>query len=177
MSVTVEMNFNLKRINLDFSKELNKAGQVIKKDHYQRLEIGKGVDGSKMKALSPNTIAAKGNNKILVETGKMRHLVVDKANKTKQVVEIHPGEKRLYKGTNVTQSDVGGFHQEGTSSYTITPKKAKKLSFKTAGGWVHTNKVNHPGLPKREWFGISKDAEKQCINLMEERIERELRRA
>ncbi len=177
MSVTVTKNFDLGRINLDLSRELNRAGEIIRRDHYQRLERGEGVDGSKMRALSPNTIAAKGNNKILVETGQMRNLVVDEANKTKQAIEIHPGERRRYKGANVTMSDVGGFHQEGTSSYTITPKKAKKLSFKTAGGWVHTNKVNHPGLPKREWFGVSKDAEKQCINLMEERIERELRRA
>ena len=82
------------------------------------------------------------------------------------------GEEPIQPGSNGR----GCGWRDGTQLL-ITPKKAKKLSFKTAGGWVHTNKVNHPGLPKREWFGISKDAEKQCINLMEERIERELRRA
>lgn len=70
----------------------------------------------------------------------MRNLIIEKATKAKQSVELHPGEKQKYKGTNVTMSDVGGYHQKGTSSYTIVPKKAKALSFKTADGWVHTKK-------------------------------------
>jgi|TARA_B100000315_G_C14355980_1_gene486191 hypothetical protein len=148
MSVTVEMDFDLKRINFNFSKELNKVGEIIKRDHYQRLERGEGVDGSQMKSLSPNTISAKGNNKILVDTGQMRNLVIDKASKTNQAVVIHPGEKRQYKGTSVTMSDVGGFHQKGNTN-----------------------------LPKREWFGISNDANQRSERLMEERIEQELRRA
>ena len=177
MSVTVEMDFDLKRINFNFSKELNKVGEIIKRDHYQRLERGEGVDGSQMKSLSPNTISAKGNNKILVDTGQMRNLVIDKASKTNQAVVIHPGEKRQYKGTSVTMSDVGGFHQKGTSPYTITPKKARILAFQGSDGMVFTKKVNHPGLPKREWFGISNDANQRSERLMEERIEQELRRA
>ena len=148
MSVTVEMDFDLKRINFNFSKELNKVGEIIKRDHYQRLERGEGVDGSQMKSLSPNTISAKGNNKILVDTGQMRNLVFDKASKTNQAVVIHPGERRRYKGANVTMSDVGGFHQKGNTN-----------------------------LPKREWFGISNDANQRSERLMEERIEQELRRA
>jgi hypothetical protein len=32
-------------------------------------------------------------------------------------------------------------------------------------------------LPKREWFGISKTAEKRAFNLLEMRVEQELRRA
>ena len=148
MSVTVEMDFDLKRINFNFSKELNKVGEIIKRDHYQRLERGEGVDGSQMKSLSPNTTSAKGNNKILVDTGQMRNLVIDKASKTNQAVVIHPGEKRRYKGTSVTMSDVGGFHQKGNTN-----------------------------LPKREWFGISNDANQRSERLMEERIEQELRRA
>jgi len=177
MSVTVTKDFDLGKINLDLTKELNLAGQVIKKDHHQRLERGDGVNGSPMKALSPNTVAAKGHGKILVDSGKMRNLLIEKASKTKQYVEIHPGRKQKYKGTGVTMSDVGGYHQGGTSAYTIVPRKAKKLVFQTAGGTVFADKVKHPGLPKREWFGISKDAEKQCMDLIEHRIEREIKRA
>ena len=177
MSVTVTQNFDLKKISLDLTKELNRAGQIVKTDHLKRLERGEGVRGSKMKALSPNTIAAKGNDKILVKSGKMRNLVIDKATKQNQEVVIHPGKKQRYKGSNVTMSDVGGFHQAGTSPYTITPRKAKKLVFKTAGGTVFTNKVNHPGLPKREWFGISKKAEQRIVKMIGLEIEREIKRA
>ena len=158
MSVTVEMDFDLKRINFNFSKELNKVGEIIKRDHYQRLERGEGVDGSQMRGLKPATIASKSKskdrrisanaNKILVGTEQMRNLVIDKASKTNQAVVIHPGEKRRYKGTSVTMSDVGGFHQKGNTN-----------------------------LPKREWFGISNDANQRSERLMEERIEQELRRA
>ena len=38
-------NFDLKKINLDLTKELNQAGQIIKEDHFQRLDRGQGVDG------------------------------------------------------------------------------------------------------------------------------------
>ena len=149
-SITVEKNFNLGKIRFDFTKQLNESGQIIKTDHYQRLEGGQGVDGSQMKALSPVTVALKGNSKILVKSGKMRNLIVEEASKTNQQVEIHPGRKQTYKGTKppVTMADVGGFHQKGGRN-----------------------------LPKREWFGISKNAEKQCINLMEERMAEEIRRA
>ena len=92
-------------------------------------------------------------------------------------VTIFPGDKRVYSGTSVTQKDVGGFHQAGTRPYTITPKKAKFLRFKTASGVVYTKKVNHPGLPKREWFGISKTAEQRVLKMVGDRIERELIRA
>ena len=141
MSVTVEMNFDLGRINLDFSKELNKAGTIIKRDHFQRLEKGQGVKG----ALKPSK---KKNGKTLVRTGKMRNLVIEEATKQNQETNIHPGEKRFYPGTSVTMSDVGGFHQTGAGN-----------------------------LPVREWFGISKNAEKKSIKLMELRIEQEIRRA
>ncbi len=177
MSVTVTKNFDLGKINLDLTKELNLCGQIIKKDHYQRLEKGEGVNGSQMKALSSNTVASKGNSKILVKSGKMRNLLIDKASKSKQQVIIHPGKKQKYKGTNVTMADVGGYHQSGTKPYKIVPRKAKKLVFKTADGWVFTDKVNHPGLPKREWFGISAKAEKKCMDLIEHRIEQEIKRA
>ena len=177
MSVTVTKDFDLGKINLDLHKELNLCGEIIKKDHYQRLEKGQGVDGSQMKALSPNTEASKGSSKILVKSGKMRKLLIEKASKSNQQVVLHPERKQKYKGTNVTMSDVGGYHQSGTSPYKIVPIKAKKLSFKTANGWVHTDKVNHPGLPKREWFGISEKTEKKCVDLIEMRIEKELNRA
>ena len=82
----------------------------------------------------------------------MRNLVVDKATKVKQQVNIHPGEKQVYvvngKPTNVTMSDVGSFHQEGAGN-----------------------------LPKREWFGITVKAEKKIMKMVEFEIERQIQRA
>lgn len=134
-------NFDLKKINLDLTKELNLAGQIIKEDHFKRLDRGQGVSG-------PMIPSQKTSGKTLVNTGKMRKLVIDKATKMNQEVVVHPGEKQTYKGTDVTMSDVGGFHQFGAGN-----------------------------LPVREWFGITKKAEKRIVKMMELEIEREIKRA
>ena len=144
-AITIEKNFDLRKISLDLHKELNRAGQIIKRDHFKRLERGQGVKG----ALVPSK---KAIGKTLVNTGKMRNLVMDRATKQKQEVNIHPGEKQFYivngKKTNVTMSDVGGFHQRGEGN-----------------------------LPKREWFGITDKAEKRILKMMELEIERQIKRA
>jgi len=140
-AITMKKNFNLKKINLDLTKELNQAGQIIKEDHFKRLDRGQGVSG-------PMIPSQKTSGKTLVNTGKMRKLVIDKATKMNQEVVVHPGEKQTYKGTDVTMSDVGGFHQSGAGK-----------------------------LPVREWFGITKKAEKRIVKMMELEIEREIKRA
>ena len=140
-AITVTRNFNLNKINLDLTKELNTAGQIVRKDHFQRLEGGLGIKG----ALTPSK---KAIGKTLVRTGKMRNLVVDKATKVKQEVNIHPGEKQTYPNSKVTMSDVGSFHQEGAGN-----------------------------LPKREWFGITVKAEKDIMKMDELQIERQIKRA
>ena len=139
----VEMNFDLKRIRLDLSKELNLAAQIIRKDHTDRLNNGVGVNGSKMKALKTGQTAP-----ILIDTGKMKNLVASKATKKNQVVTINPGVKQTYPGTNVTMSDVGGFHQSGAGN-----------------------------LPRREWFGITEKVEKNILQMVDARISQEIRRA
>ena len=146
--IKVKMDFDLRKINLDLSKELNLAGQIISKDHFTRLERGQDANEKQMTPLKDATIARKGFNQILVDTGKMRNLVVDEATKASQEVNIHPGERQKYKNSKVTMSDVGGFHQEGNKN-----------------------------LPKREWFGISKKAEANITKMITHRIDRELRRA
>jgi len=140
-AITMTKDFDLKKINLDLTKELNLAGQIIKEDHFKRLDRGQGVSG-------PMIPSQKTSGKTLVNTGKMRKLVIDKATKMNQEVVVHPGEKQTYKGTDVTMSDVGGFHQFGAGN-----------------------------LPVREWFGITKKAEKRIVKMMELEIEREIKRA
>ena len=72
-------------------RELNRAAQIIKLDHFQRLEKGQGIRG----ALKPSK---KKIGKTLVESGKMRNLVIDKATKQTQEANVHPGQKQSYPG-------------------------------------------------------------------------------
>lgn len=144
MKPKIEMNFDLKKLKLDLTKELNDAGRIVREDHFQRLERGMGVNG-RMKKLKDSTIKRKGHDQILVDTGKMRNLVLNKASKVKQLVTLHPGKKQKRKG-GVTNADIGLFHQQGGTR-----------------------------LPKREWFGITKKAEKRAIKMIELKIDKILR--
>ena len=125
-AITVTKNFDLNKITLDLTKELNRGAQIIKVDHFQRLEKGQGVRGM----LKPSKKKA---GKTLVRSGKMRNLVIDKATKQKQEANVHPGEKQSYPGTSVTMSDVGGFHQEGAGNlpvrewFGVTTKAEKRI--------------------------------------------------
>ena len=140
-SLNITKNFDLKKIKFDLTKELNIGGFIVRQDHIDRLDRGLGVDGRAMQKLKKSTVKAKGSNQILVDTDKMRRLNVKKATPTKQIVLIEPGAKRRYPKTNVTPKQVGRWHQEGAGS-----------------------------LPKREWFGISKTAEKRVIKQAERKI-------
>ena len=148
MSVTVTKNFDLGRINLDLSRALNEAADVVVLDIEDGIKAGRDITGSPMTKLQPDTIADKRKKgypsprTALFATGTMKKVYIPKskrANKTRQVVEIIPAKKR---------KDIGVYHQKG-------------------GG----------NLPKREWFGISKTAEMRAYKAMELRIEQELRRA
>ena len=129
-AITITKNFDLNKITLDLTKELNRAAVIIKEDHFQRLEKGQGVKG----ALKPSK---KKIGKTLVRSGKMRNLVIEKATKENQEAEIHPGEKQKYvvngKTTKVTMSDVGGFHQTGAGDlpvrewFGVTKKVEKRI--------------------------------------------------
>lgn len=143
--IKVEMNFDFSKIDLDLSKELNMAGQIIRKDHSKRLESGRGVNGARMQNLKPATIKRKGFDQILVNEGKMKNLIVEKATKDKQEVIIKPGDKKKRNG--VTNQQIGYYHQTGQGR-----------------------------LPKREWFGISKEAQDKSEELMKRRIIQEVDR-
>ena len=72
-AITIERNFNLNKITLDLTKELNRSAQIIKTDHFERLESGQGVKS----ALVPSK---KKSGKTLVNTGKMK----EQQNKSKK---------------------------------------------------------------------------------------------
>lgn len=145
-ALVLEKHFDLSKIKLDLSKELNFAGDIIVKDHFKRLNVGTDVNGKGLKLLKQSTINKKGNDQVLVDEDKMRKLVRSRASKSKQFVNIHPGKKQL-RG-KVTNQQIGLYHQTGAGN-----------------------------LPKREWFGITKKAEQQCLKAVELRIEKLLRDA
>ena len=174
-SFGLKKTFDLGNINLDLHKEINDIAGMIVKDHKDRLDSGMDIHGKPFKKLRPNPVAqkrAKGYKdprKVLVATGTMQKLPpFKKATPASQTAEIKPAKSRL---------KIGAYHQGGTKPYTIKPKKAKKLVFTTQSGKVMADKVNHPGLKKREWYGVSdKIAEKGFQFIMKE-IDRRLNRA
>jgi len=125
-AIVVTKDFDLNKITLDLTKELNRSAQIIKTDHFERLESGQGVKS----ALIPSK---KAIGKTLVNTGKMRNLEIKRATKQKQEVVLHPGRKQTYPGTNVTMSDVGEFHQFGAGNlpvrewFGVTTKTEKRI--------------------------------------------------
>tara|TARA_R100000664_G_scaffold12586_1_gene20186 strand:+ start:1847 stop:2287 length:441 start_codon:yes stop_codon:yes gene_type:complete len=144
LEIDIDKKFNLGKLNLDLHKELNFAGDIIVKDHTDRLERGQGVNGP-MQDLADSTIETKGFNQILVHEDKMRHLNRKDATKANQLITIFPGNERKRNGK--TNAQIGAYHQEG-------------------GG----------NLPKREWFGITKQAENKCLKLIENKIDKILRK-
>ncbi len=129
--IRVTKNFDLSKIKLDLTRELNLAAQIVKKDHFQRLERGIGVSGKKLEPSQKIKLGLGG--KTLVDSGQMRNLVIDKATKSKQVASLAPGSKRSYRGKDVTPADVGYFHQTGAGRlpkrewFGITDKAEKDI--------------------------------------------------
>ena len=162
------MNFDLGKIRMDFTRELNRAGDIITKDIKDGIDKG-GNFGKKWKRNMPSTIAQKGFDKPLFETGSMQWLPKKKAaTKQSQEVVLRVAEKR---------QEIGRYHNEGTRPYTIVPKTAEMLSFITQNGRVYAKKVHHTGVEKREWFGISDKAKSEIFSMVEEKIKLEIERA
>ena len=148
MRTTIDISkaFNLKKINFDLSREINRAAQAIVKDHDNRLNYGQGVDGKMMTRLQPSTIKSKrlkGYRKPrvpLYATGTMKNIRIDnKATPRDQEARLTPPKSRI---------EIGAYHQKGSSM-----------------------------LPQREWFGVTKKAEKELLRGMKIKIDRILRNA
>ena len=175
--VSVEKDFDLTRVKFDMSKQINMVAGAIIKDHKNRLTYGQDVNEKPMEKLSGSTIQSKRARKMkkpripLYGKGVMLKVYSKQsATKNNPVNIIIPPKKR---------EKVAVYHQKGTRPYKIKPKKAKRLGplFTPRGDIYFAKQVNHPGLPKREWFGVTKTQEKKGVKLMELEIERILRDA
>ena len=110
--------------------------------------------------LAESTIAKKGSSTPLLDTGNL----VDSIRATKK---------------GITYASYGNYHRKGTGPYTIVPKKeggilkfdtgtVNPLSNRMRGSSVITKKVNHPGLPKREfivWYADEGEKNKIISNI------------
>jgi|TARA_Y100000310_G_C20271055_1_gene618048 hypothetical protein len=162
-----QTGIDLGKINFDFHKQLNEMAKIVKSDISETVRSGRGVtpSGGKrtLRSLKKATIEKKQKSKDsrirrnaskpLVGTGSMINLVTEKATKAKQIAKLYAGKKRAYKNiskayySNATPFEVGGYHQRGD------------------------------GVPKREWFGISKEAEKKIVRMVSFEMDKKLARA
>ncbi len=158
---------------LKVSNTVNLMADMIVKDIKDGItKHSEDIHGRNFAPLSPNTIASKQKKgyplKPLLAEGKMKEVYVRRmASKTKPeaIIGINKRDRLL----------VSGVHQEGTSSYIISAKRAKMLAFETAGGTVFKKSVRHSGVPQREWFGFSKRVKPKLKRLVQKMLNRELR--
>ena len=116
----VSKTFNLKKIKLDLSDELNDGIKVISKD----IEYGidKGVQFNKpFKRNAPSTIKKKGFDKPLEETGLMKDaskMIVSKATTKKQESSLLPNSKRI---------KIASYNQEDREFWGISDNAERKV--------------------------------------------------
>lgn len=122
--------------------------------------------------LSPNTIAARRGGgkgaKPLQDTGRLR-MSWTRAGGNPEIL----GEHTVRVSSNVAYA---GFHEFGTSPYTIKAKKpGGKLRFMTAGGPVYRTMVHHPGVPKRQMSPPVETARRLAVETLEAALEKLIR--
>lgn len=155
-AITVTTKFDLKKITLDLHKELNLAGGMIIKDIVNKNQSGLDINGNKIKPLAASTVAAKTKKgssdprRALYDTGRMLGRGSVKGTGGRGPY-ISKRAKKMDQESHVSiakdREDIGAKHNEGR------------------------------GVPKREWFGISKKAIKDIVRMVELRIEDMIRRA
>jgi len=177
MAVKVRKNFNLQSVirKLDLTREINLMADSVVADHKKRGKFGIGINNKKMKRLKASTIhskRAKGSSKPrtpLYDTGTMTDVsVVSRATRQRQRAKIVPPKSR---------QDIGVYHQNGTRPYTIKPRTANVLGpiYNNRGGTYFAKEVRHTGVPKREWFGITKEQEQKGLRRIARKIDMALR--
>lgn len=93
----ITKNFDLRKIKLDLSRELNAGAKIVKDD------IGRGIDngsqfGKRFAELDPKTAARKGHDRPLIDKGILKdpeQMQVTEATVAKQEVSILPALDRV----------------------------------------------------------------------------------
>lgn len=168
---------------------LASVGEALLPVTMARHAQGLAPDGSKWKPLAPSTIGSLVWNKqgkhFREETktksrGAMHSLnAYRKAAGSKRVLYTHGDLLRFHyqvQGDTLrigTNDWKGQFHHYGTQPYTITPTKARALSF----GGVCVKRVHHPGLPARPLVGFPAGDQQLMSGVIEDHLTLALRGA
>lgn len=140
---------------------LGSIGEDLLRTNQRRHQQELDPDGVKWKPLADSTVSASGKprRRILYANGDM----LGSFNYQVQGNELALG----------FSDEKAKWHHDGTSPYTITPKKAKALAF---GGIVRA-RVNHPGLPQRRLIGFPDGDRQLVLETIQDHIELALSRA
>lgn len=168
------------------------VGSSLVVENRRRHESGLAPDGTPWKPLAPSTIGndiwnkqkkanRKGNSKrgafhdlkvarevqanrrILMKTGHMLNSI-DR--------QVHGDTLSIYfDGTR--EEKLANIHHSGTDPYTISPKKAKALSF----GGIAVKRVHHPGLPARPLIGFPESDQRVALEEVDDYLTIILQRA
>ena len=171
LSVDIEKNFDLSKVKFDLSKQINMFAGAVILDHKTRLNHGQDINGKPMKKLSGSTIQSKRAKRMkkprvpLYGKGIMKNVYSkQRATKSNPLNIIIPPKER---------EKVAVYHQNGTKPYVIKSKdKMLGPIYTPRGNKFFAKKVNHPGLAKREWFGITEKQERNGLRLIELEIDR-----
>jgi len=156
---------------------INNMARAIKSDIAYGIDYSVDINGKLFQPLKPSTIQSKRNQtrfkgerqqpvpyprKPLFATGRMQNVIL------KEKATANSLKARLV--LPQSRQQIGQYHNEGTGPYTITPKNKKVLGplYTSRGKKYFAKQVHHPGLPKREWFGISTRATSALFRLQEQ---------
>lgn len=117
--------------------------------------------------LKPSTVASRrrGSSQPLQDTGALRR-------------SFSPGKPgSLYKITATsatvgTENHVAAYHEFGTPSYTIRPRNARTLAFRTEAGHVFARIVRHPGVKRRRMLPSERLADDRARRLIDGLVEK-----
>lgn len=124
----------------DLSGLMDDIGETLLESTWRRFATGTAPDGTAWAPLKDGS-----GRTPLLDSGRMRD-------------DIHPESGADFVEL-IASAKQARWHQEGTSPYVILPKAKKALAW--PGGPGPRQKVNHPGLPAREFMGLSaEDGEK-----------------
>ena len=143
------MKFTVKKVpkfNIDFSfssKQMANIALDARTQMVKRTQAGNDIHDHKFKNYS--FLNEKSGTPNLTDTGRMIGGMVVNARKNYGKISI----------PDVEQNNKGYYHQKGTRPYTIKPRHKKALKFNTSQGTFYSKGHKMPGLPQREWFGLS----------------------
>lgn len=147
-NVKLQKNFDLGKIKLDMHRELNFSADIIVLDIENGIISGRDINGRPFTKLQPETIAKKRKDRNASPRTALYATGTMKKAYVPRGKRATPTRQRVEIIPPKKRDEIGEYHQDG-------------------GGT----------LPQREWFGISKTAEKNAFKMVELKIEKAIRDA